>query len=142
MLPVKVHFDFSLVNIYINMWATARAPSNTEATIIVTSPLCSPKKEFHGTVLCWMSLHYPSDRVTRFCCAEDTIRYIQGISGSCGCRSFFIYFILRFNKRQQIFRPRIITDTSTSGKTYSREIKIYQLGEGWFRTYAGYGHGA
>ena len=40
-----------------------------------------------------MSLHYPSDSVTGFRCA-DTIIYIQGIPGSYGYRSLeIIYYI-------------------------------------------------
>ena len=35
---------------------------------------------------------------------------VEGISGSCGYRRLEIYFILRFNKLQQIFRPRIIAN--------------------------------
>ena len=42
---------------------------------------------------------------------------VQGISGSCGYRRLEIYFILRFNSFQQIFRPRIIADASTSEKS-------------------------
>ena len=42
---------------------------------------------------------------------------VQGISGSCGYRRLKIYFILRLNKPQQVFRPRIITDASTSEKS-------------------------
>ena len=32
---------------------------------------------------------------------------------------------LKIYKLQQIFRPRIISDTSTSKKLYDREIKMY-----------------
>ena len=68
-----------------------------------------------------ISLHYPSDRVTRFRCA-NTIIYIQGIPGSYGYRSLEMILIY---KLQQIFWPRIISDTSTSEKLYGREIKMY-----------------
>ena len=36
-----------------------------------------------------------------------------------------MYVILKIYKLQQIFRPRIISDTSTSEKLYDREIKMY-----------------
>ena len=39
------------------------------------------KRSYHGRGLCLISLHYTSDRVTRFRCA-NTIIYIQGIPGS------------------------------------------------------------
>ena len=72
-----------------------------------------------------ISLHYTSDRVTRFRCA-NTIIYIQGIPGSYGYRSLeIIYYILKIYKLQQIFRPRIISDASTSEILYNREIKMY-----------------
>ena len=72
-----------------------------------------------------ISLHYTSDRVTRFRCA-NTIIYIQGIPGSNGYRSLeIIYYILKIYKLQQIFRPRIISDASTSEKLYNGEIKMY-----------------
>ena len=35
------------------------------------------------------------------------------------------YIKLKIYKLQQIFRPRIISDTSTSEKLYDREIKMY-----------------
>ena len=35
------------------------------------------------------------------------------------------YTLLKIYKLQQIFRPRIISDTSTSEKLYDREIKMY-----------------
>ena len=72
-----------------------------------------------------ISLHYTSDRVIRFRCA-NTIIYIQGIPGSYGYRSLeIIYYILKIYKLQQIFRPRIISDASTSEKLYNGEIKMY-----------------
>ena len=36
-----------------------------------------------------------------------------------------IYIILKIYKLQKIFRPRKISDTSTSEKLYDREIKMY-----------------
>ena len=71
-----------------------------------------------------ISLHYTSDRVTRFRCA-NTIIYIQGIPGSYGYRSLEINIILKIYKLQQIFRPRIISDATTSEKLYNGEIKMY-----------------
>ena len=68
-----------------------------------------------------ISLHFTSDRVTRFRCA-NTIIYIQGIPGSYGYRSLEICIILKIYKLQQIFRPRIISDAST---LYKGEIKMY-----------------
>ena len=65
------------------------APSNTEATVIPSRPLRSLKRSYHGRGLCLISLHYTSDRVTRFRCA-NTIIYIQGIPGSYGYRSLEI----------------------------------------------------
>ena len=41
-----------------------------------------------------ISLHYPSDRVTRFRCA-NTIIYIQGIPGSYGYRSLEIIYQIK-----------------------------------------------
>ena len=82
------------------------------------------KRSYHGRGLCLISLHYPSDRVTRFRCA-NTIIYIQRIPGSYGYRSLEIILILKIYKLQQIFRPRIISDTSTSEKLYNGEIKMY-----------------
>ena len=38
---------------------------------------------------------------------------------------FMLYIKLKVYKLQQIFRPRIISDTSTSEKLYDREIKMY-----------------
>ena len=37
------------------------------------------------------------------------------------------YIILKIYKLQQIFRPRIISDASTSEKLYNGEIKMYSL---------------
>ena len=36
-----------------------------------------------------------------------------------------LYILLKIYKLQQIFRSRIISDTSTSEKLYDREIKMY-----------------
>ena len=71
-----------------------------------------------------ISLHYPSDRVTRFRCA-NTIIYIQGISGSYGYRSLEIIYYIKDIQTPTEFRPRIISDTCTSEKLYGREIKMY-----------------
>ena len=72
-----------------------------------------------------ISLHYTSDRVIRFRCA-NTIIYIQGIPGSYGYRSLeIIYYIEDIQAPTDIFRPRIISDASTSEKLYNGEIKMY-----------------
>ena len=69
------------------------APSNTETTVIPTRPLRSLKKELSWPRFMLDSLHYPSDRVIRFPCA-NTIIYIHGIPGSYGYRSLeTIYYI-------------------------------------------------
>ena len=69
------------------------APSNTETTVIPSRPLRSLKKELSWPRFSLISLHYTSDRVTRFRCA-NTIIYIQGIPGSYGYRSLeIIYYI-------------------------------------------------
>ena len=43
----------------------------------------------------------------------------------------YIYIILKIYKLQQIFRPRIISDTSTSEKLYNGEIKMYFTWRWW-----------
>ena len=54
--------------------------------------------------LSWLiSLHYPSDRVTMFRCA-NTIIYIQGIPGSYGYRKLeIIYFIEDIHVKQILY---------------------------------------
>ena len=52
------------------------------------------KRSYHGRGLCLISLHYTSDRVTRFRCA-NTIIYIQGIPGSYGYRSLEIIYYFK-----------------------------------------------
>ena len=84
-----MYFYLAMVGFEPTPTSTA-APSNTETTVIPSRPLRSLKKE-----LSWprfmLSLHYPSDRVTRFRCA-NTIIYIQGIPGSYGYRSLEIIY--------------------------------------------------
>ena len=47
------------------------------------------------------------------------------------------YIEFKVYKFQQIFRPRNISDTSTSEKLYDREIKMYfYFGDGGVRTHA------
>ena len=118
-----MYFYLAMVGFEPTPTSTA-APSNTETTVIPSRPLRSLKRSYHGRGLCLISLHYPSDRVTRFRCA-NTIIYIQGIPGSYGYRSLEIIYKSKIYKLQQIFRPRIISDTSTSEKLYDREIKMY-----------------
>ena len=67
------------------------APSNTKTTVIPIRPLRSLKRSYHGQGLCSISLHYPSDRVTMFRCA-NTIIYIQGIPGFYVYRSLEIIY--------------------------------------------------
>ena len=68
-------------------------PNNTETTVIPTRPLRSLKRKLSWPRFMLDSLHYPSDRVTRFCCA-NTIIYIHGIPGSYGYRSLeTIYYM-------------------------------------------------
>ena len=79
-------------------------------------------------MLSLISLNDPSDRAVLLRCA-NTLRYIHGLSGSYDTETWKYYIInLRFNKLQQIFRPRIIIIIQVhSKKVYSREIKKYQL---------------
>ena len=87
-----MYFYLAMVGFEPTPTATA-APSNTETTVIPSRPLRSLKKEYHDRGLCLISLHYTSDRVIRFRCA-NTIIYIQGIPGSYGYRSLeIIYYI-------------------------------------------------
>ena len=80
-----MYFYLAMVGFEPTPTSTA-APSNTETTVIPSRPLRSLKRSYHGRGLCLISLHYTSDRVTRFRCA-NTIIYIQGIPGSYGYRS-------------------------------------------------------
>ena len=82
---IKMYFYLAMVGFEPTPTSTA-APSNTETTVIPSRPLRSLKRSYHGRGLCLISLHYTSDRVTRFRCA-NTIIYIQGIPGSYGYRS-------------------------------------------------------
>ena len=89
---IKMYFYLAMVGFEPTPTSTA-APSNTETTVIPSRPLRSLKRSYHGRGLCLISLHYTSDRVTRFRCA-NTIIYIQGIPGSYGYRSLeIIYYI-------------------------------------------------
>ena len=110
---IKMYFYWAKVGFEPTPTSTA-TPSNTETTLIPTRPLRSLKRSYHGQGLCSFSLHYPSDRDTMIRCA-NTIIYIQEIHGSYGYRSFEKYYINDI-KLQQIFRPRIISDASTSEK--------------------------
>ena len=67
------------------------APSNTETTVIPSRPLRSLKKELSWPRCMLDFSALPSDRVTRFRCA-NTIIYIQGIPGSYGYRSLEIIY--------------------------------------------------
>ena len=87
-----MYFYLAMVGFEPTPTSTA-APSNTGTTVIPSRPLRSLKRSYNGRGLCLISLHYPSDRVTGFCCA-NTIIYIQGIPGSNGYRSMeIIYYI-------------------------------------------------
>ena len=88
-----MYFYLAMVGFEPTPTATA-APSNTETTVIPSRPLRSLKKRsYHDRGLCLISLHYTSDRVIRFRCA-NTVVYIQGIPGSYGYRSLeIIYYI-------------------------------------------------
>ena len=87
-----MYFFLAMVGFEPTPTATA-ASSNTETTVIPSRPLRSLKKFYHDRGLCLISLHYTSDRVIRFRCA-NTIIYIQGIPGSYGYRSLEkIYYI-------------------------------------------------
>ena len=76
------------------MPTSTAAPSNAETichTLSATTLL--KKRSYHGRGLCLTFLHYKSDRVTLFRCA-NTIIYIQGIPGFYGYRSLeIIYYI-------------------------------------------------
>ena len=69
-----MYFYLAMVGFEPTPTSTA-APSNTETTVIPSRPLRSLKRSYHGRGLCLISLHYTSDRVTRFRCA-NTIIYI------------------------------------------------------------------
>ena len=51
----------------------------------------------------------------------------EKVKNSCGFEYIYIniYAKLKIYKLQQIFRPRIISDASTSEKLYNGEIKMY-----------------
>ena len=85
-----MYFCLAMVGLEPTPTSTA-APSNIETTVILSTPLRSLKSINHCRGLCLISLHYPSDRVTRFRCA-NTIIYIQGIPGSYGYRSLEIIY--------------------------------------------------
>ena len=85
-----MYFYLAMVGFEPTPTSTA-APSNTETTVKPSRPLRSLKKELSWPRFCLISLHYPSDRVTRFRCA-NTIIYIQGIPGSYGYRSLEIIY--------------------------------------------------
>ena len=84
-----------------------------------------------------ISLHYTSDRVTRFRCA-NTIIYIQGIPGSYGYRSLEIIYLLKIYKHPtDIPGQGSISDASTSEKLYNGEIKdVLFTCDGGVRTHA------
>ena len=87
-----MYFNLAMVGFEPTPTSTA-APSNTETTVIPSRPLRSLKKELSWPRFMLGFLHYPSDRVTGFRCA-NTIIYIQGIPGSYGYRSLeIIYYI-------------------------------------------------
>ena len=87
-----MYFYSAMVGFESTPTATA-APSNTETTVIPSRPLRSLKRSYHDRGLCLISLHYTSDRVIRFRCANRII-YIQVIPGSYGYRSLeIIYYI-------------------------------------------------
>ena len=87
-----MYFYLALVG-FEPMPTSTAAPSNTKTTVIPSRPLRSLKRSYYGRGFCLISLHYTSDRVTRFRCA-NTIIYIQGIPGSYGYRSLeIIYYI-------------------------------------------------
>ena len=68
---------------------------------------------------------------------------VQGISGSCGYQRLEIHFyfenLTNFNRYSG--QGSLLIQVHPK-KAYIREIKMYQLGEGRFRTHAGYGHSA
>ena len=66
-----------------------------------------------------ISLHYTSDRVTRFRCA-NTIIYIQGIPGSYGYRSLEIIYYIK-----DIQAPTDIPAKDHFSYIYNGEIKMY-----------------
>ena len=118
-----MYFYLAIVGFEPTPTSTA-APSNTETTVIPSRPLRSLKRSYHGRGLCLISLHYTSDRVTRFRCA-NTIIYIQGIPGSYGYRSLEIIYYIKDIQAPTDIPPRIISDASTSEKLYNVEIKMY-----------------
>ena len=87
-----MYFYSAMVGFEPTPTATA-APSNTETTVIPSRPLQSLKRSYHDRGLCLISLHYTSDRVIRFRCA-NTIIFIQGIPESYGYHGLeIIYYI-------------------------------------------------
>ena len=95
--------------------ATATAPSYTETTFIPTAPLRSQKRGFMEQ--CYAEFLCITSRIGLLGFVVRRHTQVQEISGSCGHRRLEIYFILRLNKLQQIFRPRIIADASTYEKS-------------------------
>ena len=82
-----------------------------------------PKKEFYETMLSLISLNDPLDRTVLLRCG-NTLSYIHGQSGSYDTKDWKYYIInLRFSKRQQIFRPRIILLIQVIRKTCILEKK-------------------
>ena len=71
-----------------------------------------------------ISLHYTSDRVIRFRCA-NTIIYIQGIPGSYGYRSLEIIYYIGDIQAPTDIPAKDNFDASTSEKVYNGEIKMY-----------------
>ena len=64
------------------MPATTAAPSPSESGDITTAPLRLLKNKFHGTVLCFISLNDPSDRVYVWC--ASALMIYKELSGSVG----------------------------------------------------------
>ena len=89
---------------------TTAAPSNTETTVIPSRPLRSLKRSYHDRGLCLISLHYTSDRVIRFRCANTIIYiYMVGLNHQ-QCKSIFTE------------RFRLLPSSEFTGK--SRKYKI------------------
>ena len=66
---IKMYFNLANVGFEPTPTSTA-APSNTETAVIPTRPLRYP-----GQCLCLISLHYPSDRITRFTSSCSLLLY-------------------------------------------------------------------
>ena len=74
-----------------------------------------------------ISLHYTSDRVTRFRCA-NTIIYIQGIPGSFGYRSLEIIYYIKDIQAIYIFVRMTYLQALDIKYQYKLDLKDFNQG--------------